>query len=120
MFALLGVIPYLTLQGFRSTLEVVGGHPASTQLVLDYGLPREALPLPEQQAFDSLAQRVAQAGEPFQLFFTEAKLGDELDRVGLPVQAQLSPHAMNERFFRSRGSNLRVLGSGARLALAVR
>ncbi len=77
-FAWLGVVPYLTLAAFRATLGFIAAQPSGSGVVLDYGQPRSALPFFEQLAHDSLASRVQQAGEPFQLFFTPAEIAAEL------------------------------------------
>ncbi len=118
LFAMLGVVPYLTEQAFAQTLGNLDCCTAFRAVVMDYGVPREALPLVERLAFDSLAQRVAQAGEPFHLFLTETQMDQCFAVGGLHIETTLSPKEMNERFFAKRGSRLRVLGSGARLVLA--
>lgn len=118
LFAMLGVVPYLSLAAFQQTLAVIGSFSGPRALVMDYGLPREALPPDEQLAFKSLADRVAQAGEPFRLFFTGTEAAEHLRAAGLHVGEELLPAQMNARFFAGRGSALRVLGSGARLLLA--
>ena len=78
LFASLGVVPYLTLPAFRATINFIATQPPGTGVVLDYGQPRRVLPFFEQLAHDSLASRVALAGEPFQLFFTPAEIAAEL------------------------------------------
>ncbi len=120
VFAMLGVVPYLTAEAFASTLAMLGRRAAATSLVMDHGLPRQALPLEEQLAWDSLAQRVAQAGEPFRLAFSEQEIAAQLGGEGFHVGETLAPAALNERYFAQRGSPLRVRGTGARLLLAVR
>ena len=120
LFAMLGVVPYLTQEAFASTLAAVEQHGARTGLVLDYALPRQDLPPLEQLAFDSLAGRVADAGEPFRLFFTDTQVAAHLRTAQMSVRLQLGPAQINELFFAGRGSRLRVLGSGARLVSAFR
>ena len=120
LFAMLGVVPYLTPTAFAATLAVVGAHRADAWLALDYSLPRDLLPPPEQLAFDSLAQRVQQAGEPFRLFLSSDDMAQRLRAAGFRVQEELTPEAINERYFAARASTLRVRGSGARLLLATR
>lgn len=72
-FAWLGVVPYLTLEAFRSTINFIAVQPSGTGVVLDYSQPRSALPFLEKLAHDSLSARVQLAGEPFHLFFTPQK-----------------------------------------------
>ncbi len=113
VFAWLGVVPYLTLAAFRAT---VAAQPAGTTLVFDYAQPRAALPFFEQLAHDSLAARVALAGEPFQLFFTPAEMAVELSRF--PYREDLGSLELNGRYFSGRTDGLKLLGSAARLLSA--
>jgi methyltransferase (TIGR00027 family) len=115
-FAWLGVVPYLTLEAFRSTLRFIAARPANSGLVFDYGLPRSALPRLEQLAHDSLAARVQQAGEPFQLFFTPREAAAEL--VAFHNLEDLSSSEINARYFQNRRDNLRLLGSSAHILSA--
>ncbi len=118
VFAMLGVVPYLTLDAFLQTLGTIGTFTGPKALIMDYGVPRESLPLLERLAFDSLSSRVAKAGEPFRLFLSPTEVEEAARSAGLHVDDTLTPGDMNERFFHGHGSSLRVLGSGARLALA--
>lgn len=78
VFAWLGVVPYLTMEAFRSTLGLIASAAAGSGLVMDYGQPREVLPTLEQMAHDSLAARVRMSGEPFRLFMTRMQVRSEL------------------------------------------
>jgi methyltransferase (TIGR00027 family) len=115
-FAWLGVVPYLTLEAFRSTLRFIAARPSYSGLVFDYGQPRSALPRLEQLAHDSLAARVKLAGEPFQLFFTPREIAAELgafynlEDIGSPE--------INSLYFANRTDSLRVLGSAVHLLSA--
>jgi methyltransferase (TIGR00027 family) len=115
-FAWLGVVPYLTLEAFRSTLSFVVAQPSGSGLVFDYGQPRAALPLLEQLAHDSLAARVQQAGEPFQLFFTPREVATELSAF-YNLEDLGSPE-INSLYFANRTDNLRLLGSAGRMLSA--
>jgi methyltransferase (TIGR00027 family) len=115
-FAWLGVVPYLTLPAFRSTIAYIGTLPIGTGLVLDYGQPRSALPFLEQLAHDSLASRVQLAGEPFQLFFTPPEIATELRAFG--SLEDLDSSEINSRYFSDRSDSLRLLGSAGRLLSA--
>jgi methyltransferase (TIGR00027 family) len=116
LFAILGVIPYLTLEAFRSTISFIAAQTPGTGLTLDYGQPRRVLPFFEQLAHDSLASRVAQAGEPFQLFFTPAEIANEL--AAFSTIEDLGTHEINERYFAHRTDKLSVRGSAGRLLSA--
>jgi methyltransferase (TIGR00027 family) len=116
--AWLGVVPYLTAEAFAATARVLGGFAAGSTVVFDYSLPREALPPTEQLMLDSLSARVAQAGEPFQLFFTPESLAEELPRYGLSVVEDLDPQAIKTRYLCGRSDGLTLYGSAAHLCLA--
>jgi methyltransferase (TIGR00027 family) len=80
--AWLGVVPYLTTEGFAATMRVLERFAPGSSVVFDYSQPREVLPAVEQQMLDSISARVAQAGEPFQLFFTPVQLAEEMAHYG--------------------------------------
>ncbi len=115
----LGVVPYLSPENFLSTLHTLSGCAPGSVLVMDYSLPRAALPPHEQLAFDSLAARVAAAGEPFQSFFLLDDLHAQLCSQGWQVTEDLDRDAINARYFADRQDDLRCLGSGGHLLSAV-
>ncbi len=115
-FAWLGVVPYLTLTAFRATTGFISGQPQGTGMVLDYGQPRGVLPPLEQLAHDSLASRVALAGEPFQLFFTPQEIAAELG--AFRKIEDVGAAEINARYFAGRGDSLGLRGSGGRLLSA--
>jgi methyltransferase (TIGR00027 family) len=115
-FAWLGVVPYLTLEAFRSTLRFIAARPSDSGLVFDYGQPRSALPRLEQLAHDSLAARVKLAGEPFRLFFTPREIAAELSAF-YNLEDIGSPE-INSLYFANRTDSLRVLGSAVHLLSA--
>lgn len=116
--AWLGVVPYLTAEAFAATARVLGGFAPGSQVVFDYGQPREVLSPVEQQMHDSLASRVAQVGEPFQLSFTPAAAAEALAEHGLQVVEDLGSAELNARFFTGRTDGLALRGSGGRLGRA--
>jgi len=115
-FAWLGVVPYVTLEAFRATVRFIAGQPTGSGVVFDYGQPRRVLPLREQLAHDSLAARVAQAGEPFQLFFTPSEVACELEEFR--DLEDLGAYELNLRFFANRTDSLQMRGSAARILTA--
>ncbi len=119
VFAWLGVVPYLSDEGFAATLSYLSSCAAGSELILDYGVPRNALPLGERLAFDSLAGRVAAAGEPFRLFFTPEQMRARLAGAGWQVVEDLGREAINARYFAARTDSLRCLGSGGHFVRAV-
>jgi methyltransferase (TIGR00027 family) len=117
--AWLGVAPYLFAEAFRATLRVLGSLPAGSELVFDYAYPREALPLTERLMLDSLSARVAQAGEPFRLFFTEEPLREELRAAGLKMVENLGSEALHARYFEGRTDGLRLRGKAGHICHAI-
>jgi methyltransferase (TIGR00027 family) len=115
-FAWLGVVPYLTLEAFRSTVRYIAARPAESGLVFDYGQPRSALSRLEQLAHDSLAARVQLAGEPFRLFFTPREAAGEL--TAFYNLEDLGSAEINARYFADRTDNLKLLGSAGRFLSA--
>lgn len=116
--AWLGVVPYLTAEAFAGTCRFLARLPPRSGVVFDYGQPREALTPAEQLMRDSLGARVAQAGEPFRLFFSPSALGEELARCGLTVIDDLGSAEINAHYFTGRSDGLAVQGSGGRLCYA--
>jgi methyltransferase (TIGR00027 family) len=115
-FAWLGVVPYLNLEAFRSTINFIAAQPPGSGVVLDYSQPRSALPFVEKLAHDSLAARVQLAGEPFQLFFTPSEIAAKL--TAFRNLEDLGSAEINARYFTGRTDNLKVLGSAGRLLSA--
>jgi methyltransferase (TIGR00027 family) len=116
-FGWLGVVPYLTLDAFRATLGAIAQLPAGTAVSFDYAISPETLGPEGRMAFDRLADRVAAAGEPFQLFFTPETMELELRRAGFQRIEQLDYERLNELYFKDRADGLRL--SAVRLAMLV-
>jgi methyltransferase (TIGR00027 family) len=117
-FSWLGVVPYLTLEAFRSTLNFTATLPQGSGLAFDYGLPRESLSEKGQIAFDYLSSRVRRAGEPFQLFMTPEQTAAELTRTGYRTIEDLNPAAITARYFANRGDTLAIRGEMGHLVCA--
>jgi methyltransferase (TIGR00027 family) len=123
-FSWLGVVPYLTLDAFRSTLAFTATLPAGSGgargsgIALDYGLPRESLSERGRLGFDYLASRVRRAGEPFRLFFTPAQIAAELTAAGYTTIEDLAPAAITARYFANRGDFMAVRGEMGHLLAA--
>jgi len=115
-FSWLGVVPYLTHAAFRASIGFISARPAGTGVTLDYSQPRSALPPLERLALDSLASRVQQAGEPFQLFFTPAEIAHEL--AAFRAIEDLGSAQINARYFTERADSLRLMGAAGRLLSA--
>jgi methyltransferase (TIGR00027 family) len=118
-FGWLGVVPYLTLDAFRSTLATIAALPAGTQVAFDYALSPETFSPLRRMFFDALAARVARSGEPFKLFFTPEQLAAELSRAGFQTVEQADSAQLNELYFRNRSDGLELPTPGmGRMAAA--
>jgi len=118
-FGWLGVVPYLTLEAFRATLETIAQLPAGAGVTFDYGVPRHSLSLLGRIAFDRLADRVARAGEPFRLFFTPEELDNEFRRAGFHRFEHRGSEELNALYFANRADVLKLPAQGmGRMATA--
>jgi methyltransferase (TIGR00027 family) len=113
-FSWLGVVPYLTLDAFRATLSVVAQMAVGSGISFDYAVAPETLSPIGRVAFDRLSERVAAAGEPFQLFFTPEDLEAELRGAGFKSIEQVDSTRLNELYFDNRADGLKLspLGLG--------
>jgi len=119
MFAWLGVVLYLTPAAFRGTVEWIAGFPERSGVVMDYALPRNALPEEEVEGRDLLAARVKSIGEPFQLFFRSERMENELKSAGFGRIEQVDSVDLNARYFAGRTDGLRLPDEGlGKLAVA--
>jgi methyltransferase (TIGR00027 family) len=116
--AWLGVVPYLTREAFDATMRVLARCAAGSEVVFDYSQPREALSHVEQLMLDSLSARVAQAGEPFQLFFTPSQLEEELDWLAMRVVEDFDSAKLTARYFEGRNDGLGLKGQAAHICVA--
>jgi methyltransferase (TIGR00027 family) len=118
MFAWLGVVLYLTRPAFHATLDWIGGFPEGSGVVMDYALPRHALPEDERESRDLLAARVQSIGEPFQLFFKEEEMAEEL--AAFREIEDLDAKEISVRYLAGREDRLSLAGRGGRLVSAWR
>ena len=116
--AWLGVVPYLTRDAFNATMRVLARCAVGSEVVFDYSQPREALSEREQLMLDSLSARVAQAGEPFQLFFTPWQLEEELEWLALRVVEDFDSAKLTARYFAGRNDGLGLKGQAAHICVA--
>jgi methyltransferase (TIGR00027 family) len=115
-FAWLGVVPYLTRDAFRAVIQFVSAQAGGSGIVLDYGQPPSVLSPLERLAHQSLASRVEQAGEPFQLFFTPDEMAAELS--GFRDIEDVGFAKINERYFCGRSDQLAMRGAAGRFLSA--
>jgi methyltransferase (TIGR00027 family) len=107
-FGWLGVVPYLTLTAFRSTLKAVASLPDGSAVGFDYARDPKTLGPKGRVAFRALAGRVAAAGEPFKLFFTAETMAEELQLAGFRRWEQVDSDELNERYFKDRADGLKL------------
>jgi methyltransferase (TIGR00027 family) len=118
-FGWLGVVPYLSREAFRATLAAIAGLPAKTAVAFDYGVPPEMLEPQRRRFFETLAARVAAAGEPFKLFFSPEELDLELRSAGFERVEQAGSEELNGLYFKGRADGLALQAPGlGRMALA--
>ena len=103
-FAWLGVIPYLTRDAIFATLGDVASLPAGTEIVFDYGEPRENLSMMMKAMHEMRAKRLEAIGEPWITYFDPAELKVELARIGFSETEDFGQDQANARWF--SGSNL--------------
>lgn len=111
-FSWLGVVPYLSLEAFRSTVSTIGKLPRPTAVTFDFALSPELLGARSRAAFEMLAERVAAAGEPFQLFFKPQDLESELARAGFSTVQLTGADDLNARYFANRADGLSLPSPG--------
>lgn len=118
-FSWLGVTPYLSRPAFDSTVQCIAGMPPGSGLAFDFAVERSLLSPIQQLALDALAERVARAGEPFQLFFDPAALVSDLAKLGFGGIEDLGGDQINARYFAGRADGLAVSGGGHLLSAQV-
>jgi len=111
-FSWLGVVPYLTLEAFRATLDNIGSLPAGSGVAFDYAFPPDTLTPERRAVFDLLAGRVAAAGEPFTLFFTPEQIESELLSSGFHRIEHADREKLNELYFKNRADGLKLSPAG--------
>jgi methyltransferase (TIGR00027 family) len=118
-FSWLGVTPYLSRPAFDATIKFIAGMPAGSGLAFDFAVERSLLSPLQQRSLDALAERVARAGEPFQLFFDPAVLRSDLEQIGFGGIEDLDGAQINARYFSGRSDGLSVSGGGHLLSCRV-
>jgi methyltransferase (TIGR00027 family) len=105
-FGWLGVVPYLTLEAFRSTIRAIAGFPRPSAVTFDFAISPELLGPRARAAFEILSERVAAAGEPFQLSFHPENLEKELRDAGFAGVDFMGAEELNRRYLDGRADGL--------------
>lgn len=111
-FSWLGVVPYLSIAAFRSTVRMIARLPRPSAVTFDFAVSPELLSPRARAAFDVLAARVAAVGEPFQLFFTPDELKAELEKAGFSRVELAGADDLNARYFGGRADGLALPSPG--------
>jgi methyltransferase (TIGR00027 family) len=108
-FSLLGVVPYLERNVLFGTLafiksEMQGG----AEVVFDYVQPPSNMPPIVRDRYNAMVNRVATVGEPLRTSFDTNELVSELQNIGFAEVQDVSPSALNSRYFAGRPDGLQV------------
>ena len=95
-------------RGLSRDLGTIAQLPAGSGVGFDYALAPETLSAAGRTALTRLAERVAAAGEPFQLFFTPETMEAELRQAGFQRIEQWDYERLNERYFNDRADGLKL------------
>lgn len=117
-FSWLGVTMYLLPELVIDTFRLIHSMCPANGVAFDYAVPRSSLNWLNRLAFDALAERVANAGEPFCGYFEPRQLAENMKSIGFQRIGDFGAEAINERYFRNRADGLRARGSLGRLMSA--
>ena len=118
LFAMLGVVMYLTADAFGKTLKYIARFPEGSGAVFDYAVPREMLPPEEIDARDELASRVESIGEPFRLFFRPDEIRNVLG--AFEFIEDVDNKELNRLYFVGRTDQLNLKGRSGHMIAAFR
>ena len=93
-FLWLGVVPYLTAEAVRATLDFIGGLPGGGEVVFDYAEPPGSMTADMRARHEERAARVAAVGEPFLSYFEPAMLRADLEAHGFTMIEDLGLRAL--------------------------
>ncbi len=108
VFAWLGVTVYLTKISIETTLRSVAALAPGTDLVFDYGLPRDILPEPFRTRTKEHMDRLAAQGEPWISFFLPDEMAALARSCGFSEIEDIDSGAINTRWFAGRTDGLGV------------
>ncbi len=118
-FSWLGVTYYLTRQDVMATLGAVAQvAPAGSAVVFDYADAQAQVSQDDARRRQLLRERVRQVGEPMRTGLDAANLAGQLAGLGLRLDEDLAPPAIEARYLAGRGDGYR-LGEHVHLARAV-
>lgn len=115
-FLWLGVVPYLTAEAVRATLQTIGGLPGGGEVAFDYADPPAALSDEARAAHRARAERVAAIGEPWLSYFEPPDLHALLTELGFAQIEDLGPPALAARYWPNTGRPIPERGGHVVLA----
>ena len=107
LFSWLGVITYLTADAIFDTLRTVAALAPGTEIIFEYGVPREMCDEEGQKHFDLMMAATADDGEPWRSFFEPDKLAEKVRELGFAEVSDFGPDDMQARYFAGRTDGLR-------------
>jgi methyltransferase (TIGR00027 family) len=117
-FSWLGVTPYIKREACMSTLGFIARMPKRSGVVFDFAVHPDLLDAGHRMILTALSERVAAAGEPFQLFFHPEELARDLQTCGFCEIEMLAGDQINARYFKDRTDGLQISGNLGRLTCA--
>ncbi|MEU4693139.1 SAM-dependent methyltransferase [Actinoplanes sp. NPDC023714] len=97
-FLWLGVVPYLTSEGFGETLAFVASAEGN-EVAFDYAQSPERMAPDRRAALEARAERVARIGEPWLTYFEPDEIAAELRSRGFAAIEDLGPSELAARYF---------------------
>ncbi|BCY05484.1 SAM-dependent methyltransferase [Actinoplanes sp. L3-i22] len=97
-FLWMGVVPYLTADGFAETLRFVATVEGN-EVVFDYAQSPERMPAARRAALEARAARVAKIGEPWLTFFEPEEIAALLGEHSFGDIEDLGPSGLAARYF---------------------
>jgi methyltransferase (TIGR00027 family) len=97
-FLWLGVVPYLTREGFDETIGFIAGVP-DAEVVFDYAMSPATMSPERRAALEARQARVASVGEPWKTYFTPDQIDADLRGLGFTEVEDLGPAGLAARYF---------------------
>jgi O-methyltransferase involved in polyketide biosynthesis len=106
----LGVSYYLPPEVVVDTLQEISFNTAPGSLIVfDYLDPDAFVPEKASKRVQQMQWMAAQLGEPMKACFDPLVLSTELDKVGLRLEENLSPAAIESRYFQNRSDRYHAI-----------
>ena len=105
-FSWLGVTEYLTEEATLETLQEIASLAPGSEIVFQYSVPEEQLDGEERQYLAGCKAKSAEHGEPWLSFFEPSSLMTRVKELGFTEVTDLSPEAINMRYFSDRSDGL--------------